>query len=371
MNTYYKYRNAVIHFLYTRVLKPILFLNDPENIHDSFLFVGTLLGKFSLTRWKTRMMFGYKNLMLNQNVLGITFANPVGLSAGFDKDGVLTDIIDSVGFGFAELGSVTAKPYEGNPRPRLWRLPKSKSLGVWYGLKNKSAGVLVKKLYGKKRRLPLGVSVAFTNCKENLDIDMAIADYVAGFGVVFGIADYITVNISCPNTSGGQPFVILENYDKLMTHLDKIETKKPIFVKISPDMSKEAIDEFLRISREHKVDGIICSNLTKRFEQKDVLDPIPPHGGLSGKMVFPKAMDLLSYMYKKEPTKFVYVFCGGIFSADDAYMAIRNGATLIQMITGMIFEGPQLISEINRGLSEKLSRDGFKNVSEAIGVDNV
>ncbi len=367
---YYKYRNAIIHFFYVWFLKPILFLFDPEDIHDLFLKAGSFLGKFRLTRWKTQLLFGYAHQKLEQNVFGINFKNPIGLSAGFDKDINITDIIASVGFGFEEVGSVTAKPYLGNPRPRLWRLPKSKSLGVWFGLKNSGAEALSKKLSQKTHRLPIGVNVAFTNCKENLDISNAVDDYVSGFKIMEKCADYLTVNLSCPNTSGGMPFLVPENYDKLMIEIDKIKTDKPIFVKINPDMSYTEIDKFLEISLRHRVDGIICSNLTKKMDQVDRRDVIPPHGGLSGKLVFPKALDLLSYMYKKVGNKFVFVFVGGIFSADDAYKVIRQGATLIELITGMIFEGPQLISEINRGLVERMNRDGFNDISEVVGVDN-
>jgi dihydroorotate dehydrogenase len=370
MNTYYKYRNAIIHFLYTRVLKPILFLFDPENIHDFFLASGHFFGKFSVTRWKIGMLFGYKHPTLEQTVCGVRFTNPVGLSAGFDKDGDLVSIIDRVGFGFAEIGSITAQPYVGNPRPRLWRLPRSRSLGVWYGLKNKGADALARLLGSVPHPIPLGVSVAFTNCATNADIPTAIEDYAYGFSAVSTVADYITINISCPNTLGGIPFIDLQNYDALMTRIDTLPRNKPVFVKISPDMSKDEIDQFLTITKKHNVQGIICSNLTKKFTQSEILDPLPPRGGLSGKVVFPKAMDLLIYMYKKEPTAFVYVFCGGVFSADDAYRAIRQGATLIQMITGMIFEGPEIISEINRGLAERLQRDGFASIPDAIGADN-
>ncbi|MCX6701673.1 MAG: quinone-dependent dihydroorotate dehydrogenase [Candidatus Zambryskibacteria bacterium] len=370
MNCYYKCRNSIIHFFYTRLLKPILFLFDPEDIHNLFLKVGSFLGRFGLTRWKTKILFGYKNPKLSQKVLGINFENPIGLSAGFDKDIVLTNIISSVGFGFEEVGSVTAKAYEGNPRPRLWRLPKTKSLGVWFGLKTKGAKVLSKELSQKIRRLPIGVNIAFTNCKENLDISSAIPDYVSGFMMMEKYADYLTINLSCPNTSGGMPFLVPENYEKLMIEIDKIPTRKPIFVKISPDMSHEDIDMFLEISAKHRMHGIICSNLTKKFDISKIKDPIPPHGGLSGKLVFPKALDLLSYMYKKVGNKYIFIFCGGIFSANDAYKVIRQGATLMELITGMIFEGPQVISEINRGLVERLTRDGFKNISEAIGIDN-
>jgi dihydroorotate dehydrogenase len=370
MDYYYFVRNSVIHFFYTKLLKPIFFLRDPEDVHDFFLAAGAFFGRHALTRWKIGLLFGYKNTALGQDIRGIHFNNPVGLAAGFDKDGVLTQIIGEVGFGFAEVGSVTARLYEGNPRPRLWRLPKSRSLGVWYGLKNNGAKALAEKLKKLPRKLPLGISVAFTNCKENNDIDLAIADYVSGFKEIGSVADYLTINISCPNTQGGIPFIQPENYDKLMTAIDLVQTPKPVFVKISPDMSHADIDAFLEISARHCVHGIICSNLVKKYTQDDANDPIPPHGGLSGKIVFPKAIDLLSYMYKKAGDKFVFIFCGGVFSADDAYHAIRQGASLVQLITGMIFEGPQLISEINRGLAERLSCDGFKNISEVVGIDN-
>ena len=160
MNIFYKIRNIIISFVYTRLLKPILFFFDPEFIHDLFVFKGSILGKFAITRYLTRVLFGYKNSRLSQNILGINFANPVGLSAGFDKNIELTDIIDSVGFGFIEVGSVTAKPYGGNPRPRLARIGKLKSLWVWYGLKNLGAVVLSKKLSTKTHRLPIGVNIA-------------------------------------------------------------------------------------------------------------------------------------------------------------------------------------------------------------------
>src|SRR3989344_6109614 len=164
-------RNYIIEKKYKLILKPIFFKFDPEATHDFATAVGRLLGKFYITQKITSWLFDYKNSTLEQKVLGINFKNPIGLSAGFDKDMQLTDIISYVGFGFEEVGSVTAKPYAGNPRPRLWRLPKTKSLGVWYGLKNKGVEILTKKLGKKIHHLPIGVNIAFTNCKENLNID--------------------------------------------------------------------------------------------------------------------------------------------------------------------------------------------------------
>jgi dihydroorotate dehydrogenase len=367
---YYKCRNFIIHFFYTKLIKPVLFLFDPEDIHDLFLKIGSILGKFSLTRWKIKILFDYKNARLSQSILGINFENPIGLAAGFDKDIVLTNIVSSVGFGFEEVGSVTAKASEGNPRPRLWRLPKTKSLGVWYGLKNKGAEILSKKLSQKIHRLPIGINIAFTNSKENSDTSSAVSDYVSGFKMMENYADYLTINLSCPNTHNGMPFLIPENYEKLLTEIDKILTNKPIFLKISPDMNHEDVDVFLEICGRHRIHGIVCTNVTKKYDLSQIKDPLPPHGGLSGKLVFPKALDLLSYMYKKVGNKYVFIFCGGIFSADDAYKAIRQGATLIELITGMIFEGPQLISEINRGLVERMNSDGFGNICEIVGIEN-
>jgi len=376
-NIIFSTRNAVFGFFYKYFLKPFLFLFDPEDIHDLFLNVGKSLGKFSLLRWKTRVWFGFSNKSLEQNVAGIHFQNPVGLAAGFDKNAELLQILLSVGFGFAEVGSVTGEPCEGNPRPRLWRLKKSRGLVVYYGLKNNGCEEIsarlrkiIGKISGKKFQIPFGVSVAMTNRPENTDTDTAIADYAKSFGAFVDIADYITVNISCPNTSGGMPFLEPENLDKLFSRLDTIQTTKPIFVKMSPDKSFAEVDAILEILKKHRVSGIICSNLTKKPQNPLVFDKnVPKVGGISGKPVQKLSDDLLAHIYKKEGKRFVLIGCGGIFSAEDAYKKIRAGASLVELITGMIFEGPQLISEINLGLTKLLHRDGFKNISEAVGAD--
>src|ERR1035437_7222065 len=242
-------RNAVIGFLYKYVLKPILFLFDPEDVHDLFLTIGKFLGRHSLMLWKTRVWLGFADKSLEQNVAGIHFKNPIGLAAGFDKNAELLDILPSVGFGFAEVGSITGFPCAGNPKPRLWRLPKSRGLVVYYGLKNNGCEEISARLRGQiKDNIgrwtnrqqaevanghaesdgnvwsgTLGVSVAMTNRPENLDADIAIADYAKAFGAFADIADYITVNISCPNAQGGMPFLEPENLDALFSKLDTIQ----------------------------------------------------------------------------------------------------------------------------------------------------
>jgi dihydroorotate dehydrogenase len=398
-NTIVTIRNAVFGFLYKYFLKPFLFLMDPEDVHDWFLGCGKFLGRHSLLRWKIRVWLDFSDKSLGQNIAGIKFKNPVGLAAGFDKNAEILPILPSVGFGFAEVGSVTGLPCAGNPRPRLWRLKKSRGLVVYYGLKNNGceeiSARLRKEIIGNvgKFEMPFGVSVAMTNRPENMDIETAISDYEKAFKVFLNVGDYITVNISCPNTSGGMPFLEPINLEKLLERLDNIwsnersqevangraqhednvgtgTTNKPIFVKMSPDKSFAEVDAILEILKKHRVHGIICSNLTKKPQNPLIFDKnLPNVGGISGKPVQSLADDLLSYIYKKEGRRFILIGCGGVFSAEDAYKKIRKGATLVELITGMIFEGPQLISEINLGLVKLLHRDGFSNISEAIGAD--
>lgn len=363
-------RNWILKICYRYILKPIFFINDPERVHDFMVRIGSFLGKYSILRLLTSLSFNYRNSILNQNILGINFENPIGLAAGFDKDAVLTEIMPSVGFGFIEVGSITGSYCEGNPKPRLWRLPKSESLVVYYGLKNKGAEYISNFLKNKKFEIPIGTSVAMTNCKENLDLKNAIEDYKKAFTAFIDIGHYFTINISCPNAEGGQPFSVPENLEKLLVEIDKINTKKPIFIKLSPDMSLDDLNKILDIADKHRIDGIISTNLTKKRDNpKIVEDILPPVGGISGRAVQDKSDDFISYIYRRYPKRFVLIGCGGVFSAEDAYKKIRMGASLVQMITGLIYEGPQNVSQINKDLVNLLKRDRFKNINEAIGID--
>jgi len=355
-------------------------MRDPEKVHDNFIKFGAFLGKFWITKLKISILFNYSSIALEQEILGIKFKNPVGLAAGFDKNAEMTEIMPDVGFGFTEVGSITGKASVGNAKPRLWRLKKSEGLVVYYGLKNLGAEFLANKLSkilslkkSKKFDIPVGISVAATNCKENIDTDAAILDFAAAFKAFAEIGDYITVNVSCPNADGGQTFLDPVKFDKLFNSLDKIKTKKPIFIKLSPDLNFQTVDQILDIAGRHRIDGIICTNLTKKHDNTKITEAernLWEKGGVSGKPVQDLSDDLLQYVHEKVGNKFVLVGCGGIFTADDAYRKIRLGASLVQMMTGMIFEGPQVISEINRGLVKLLKKDGFKNIREAVGVDN-
>ncbi len=365
-------RNSIIRACYRWIMKPFFFRHDAEMVHDRVTFIGAKLGEYTVAQWATKVFFGYSNKKLEQKVLGISFANPVGLAAGFDKEGQLTDIIPSVGFGFEEIGSVTGYPCAGNPKPRLWRLKKSKSLVVYYGLKNRGCEIIAAHLKTKTFKNRIGTSVAMTNWAKNNDIAVAIEDYAKAFKAFAFIGDYFTINISCPNTQGGQPFLDPASLDHLLDALEKINTNKAVFIKLSPDMTVSAVDAILDIAEKHRVHGIICANLTKKRNADKIADKnVPKVGGLSGKPVSGMSDSLIAHIYRRYKDRFAIVGVGGIFSAEDAYRKMRLGASLVQLITGMIFEGPQIVSEVNRGLVKLLKRDGFANISEAVGVDAV
>ena len=365
------YRNKVNHSLYKHLLKPVLFQHDPEYVHDKMTEFGEFLGNSTLGQKLTKTFFDYENSALRQKIFGIHFSNPIGLSAGFDKDAKLTGILPHIGFGFAEAGSITGSGCAGNPKPRLWRLPHSQSLSVYYGLKNDGSKAIAKRLSRKHFAIPIGMNIAMTNCNDNLNIKNAVMDYAQAFRTLEPIGNYLTINISCPNTTGGQPFINDYNLDYLLDILDEIPSKKPIFLKLSPDLDEEGIDKILEVAKAHRVSGIICTNLTKkRFNFSNLEKKIPIRGGLSGKPLSKLSDKMISYIYKKEGKRFILIGSGGIFNAEDAYRKIRLGASLLQLITGMIYEGPQVISEINQGLVKLLKRDGFANISEAVGIDN-
>ncbi len=364
-----EFTSKIFKFLYVSLVKRILFLIDAETVHNIVIRIGVFLGKFKLTRRTIKFCFSYNHPSLKQNIFGLEFNNPIGLGAGFDKNGYLIEILPSVGFGFMEVGSVTGEMCKGNSRPRLWRLPKDNSLCVHYGLANKGCEILKKRLEGKKYFIPLGINIAKTNDPGTDSIEAGIKDYLKVYNSQKDIGDYFTINISCPNTSGGEPFLEPENLDKLLLQIEKIRNKKPIFIKLSPDLSEIQVDNLLEVISKYRIEGLICSNLTKarnNVKQKQV----PEKGGLSGKVVEEASNKLLKHLYQKIQGKYVLIGLGGVFDAEDAYKKIKLGANLVQIVTGMIYQGPQTIGEINRGLVKLLKKDGFVNVSEAIGTDN-
>ena len=371
LDIFHEMKTSLIALLYQNLAKPLFFLFDPEFIHDSISSSGKFLGKSELGRNFTRSLFHFSHPSLKQKVAGVTFNNPVGLSAGFDKDANLMQILPNVGFGFMEVGTVTHNPYEGNSKPRLYRLKKSKGLVVYYGLKNLGVEKIVEKLKKSPRNFPIILSVGKTNCAETSTDKAGVNDYkdCLSYADAHNAGDIYDINISCPNTFGGEPFTTAEKLDVLLKKLRTVKTKKPMFIKMPINVPWEEFKKMLDVAVKYRITGVIIGNLNKDHKDKNVFDEIPRHvkGGISGRPTWRLSNELISKTYQEYGDKLIIIGVGGIFSAEDAYEKIKRGATLVQLITGMIFQGPQLIGEINRGIADKLQRDGYKNVSEAVG----
>ena len=375
-------RNLILRILF-RVLRPMIFLMDPEQAHYSMKRVGVFLGSNPITKAFTSLLFDYGHKSLNIEVDGIKYRNPIGLSAGFDKDGELTKIYPNLGFGLAELGSITGEICPGNPGKRLFRMIKSKSIVVWYGLNNMGAEKLSSRLAGQKfGRLRVGINAALSNMSSEFDLDSSIADYLKTMTLFKDIGDYYTVNISCPNTQEGEPFVDKDKLDALLTaintHIRPI-TAKPIYVKLAADMSVEEIDTIVDACVEHKMEGVVCTNLAKpkyntehRPEEYPTTKGLLPagKGAMSGLPLQRISTNVVRHVYRRTRGKLTIIGVGGIFNARDAYEKITSGASLCHMITTMIFDGPQNITEINRGLVKLLKADGFNSIAEAVGSRN-
>lgn len=382
------FRNLITNIFYRYGIKPLLFHQDPEDTHQRMTFFGKFLGSTVLGRMVLRFLFDYHNSMLEQNICGIHFRNPLGLAAGFDKDAQLVDALPCIGFAYEEAGSITGLPCAGNPRPRLWRLPHSQSLIVYYGLKSKGCEVISAKLQNKLKKngkliSPLGISVAKTNCKETVSTAAGIEDYSHALKafVEKGIGDYYTINISCPNSYGGEPFTDPRRLEKLLKKVQTLRITQPIFLKLAADLDKKTLDAIFLLGVQYNIQGFICTNLSKdrnnlalaSGDRKFVQEL--NKGGMSGKPVRKASTEMIRYLYKKiqqhqRGEEMILIGCGGIFTSEDAYEKITAGASLLQLITGMIYYGPSVLSEINQGLVKLMKRDGFSNIREAVGSRN-
>ncbi len=366
----------IVSFIYRYVLKNIFFKIDPEVIHTLMTRNGESLGKFFITRKIISLIFNYQNKSLSQTIAGIKYINPVGLSAGFDYEARLTGILPSLGFGFETVGTITNGAYGGNPRPMLARLPKSRSLMVNKGFKNDGADEIIKRLEKNKFKFPVGISIGRTN-RSTMTQSQSVTDITQAFKKCEQSScnhTYYELNISCPNLFGTVNFYSSKNLNQLLTAIDKINISKPVFVKMPIEKNDKEVLQMLNIIAKHPtISGVIFGNLQKN-RQDPSLDPEEvkqfPIGNFSGKPTYNRSNQLIKLAYKKYKNRFIIIGCGGIFSAEDAYTKITLGASIVQLITGMIYNGPQLITEINIGLTDLLEKDGFKNISQAIGSKN-
>lgn len=363
---------------YTKVVKPILFKFDPETIHNLFTSTGRFMGGSSIIRRILHKTLRYDSQFLEQEVAGISFKNPVGLAAGFDYNGNLTQVLESVGFGFESVGTVTYSYYEGNKKPRLVRLPKSQSILVNKGFKSDGIkAVLNRNMPRWSKTFNVGVSIGATNSKECSTPLAQIEDIIRSFEYIstheiLKRLSYLELNISCPNVLGSGSLATPEYLKMVLGKIRKIGINKPLFVKFQLEIEWEKAKELIQIMIDHNVDAVILSNLLKNREAESIANEDKEFvkdlkGNFSGKPTYELSNQLIEKAYREFGDKIKIIGLGGIFSAQDAYEKIKRGASLVQLITGMIYEGPQLIGEINRGLEELARKDGFKNIQEAVG----
>ena len=382
MNFIVRLRNLTLWMLF-RAARPFIFLMEPENAHSAFKRVGLFLGSNPITRGFSSLMWDYNHKSLNIEVDGIKYRNPVGLSAGFDKDGELTKIYPSMGFGLAELGSFTGEVCPGNPGRRLFRMVKSRAIVVWYGLNNqgseKIASRLAKVNFG---RLRVGINAAKSNVTPEFELQESIRDYLKTMTLFKDVGDYFTINISCPNTQDGEPFVDEHNLDALLgavtQHIRPI-TDKPIYVKLAADISIAEINIIVDGCVKHNMEGFVLTNLAKPSHNSEHLPEEYPtakgllpagKGAMSGLPLQRISTDVIRHVYRRTRGTKTLIGVGGIFTAKDAYEKITSGASLLHMITTMIFDGPQNLSEINRGLVQLMKKDGFTSLEQAVGSRN-
>lgn len=364
---------------YQKVLKPLLFQFDAELVHDLMTNGGELLGDFPLTRQATRKLFAYEHEALHQTIDDTLFKNPIGLSAGFDYNARLTSILPSVGFCFASVGTVTRNPYAGNPKPRLGRLPQSKSLLVNKGFKSLGIErVLADHVKLVDAGFQVGISIGATNSPQTATTETQIADIVSSFAYLQNHKRaldfaYYELNISCPNVRGSGNLASPKALTTVLSELKSLKLKKPLWVKFPIEQSWSESKPLLEIMIDHGVQAVVIGNLAKSRSnsalQLDELKTIEhAKGNFSGKPTWELSNALIQQTYKTFGNDIKIVGVGGVFSAADAYHKIKLGATLVQLITGMIFMGPQLIGQINQGIVELLHHEGFENVHEAIGT---
>ena len=340
-----------------RIVRFFLFLFNPEFIHHITFKIIKIGGMIPGKMWSWRLIFRVKDTSLEREVFGLKFDNPVGLAAGFDKDAKLFDELASFGFGFIEIGTVTPLPQDGNPKPRLFRLKDDSGLINRMGFNNQGIEAVVARLRRKKSDIIIGGNIGKNKVTPN---EEAANDYAICFEKLFPYVDYFAVNVSSPNTPGLRDLQEKAPLTALLNSLQELNNKKdirkPILLKIAPDLTNEQLDDIITIVADTKIDGVIATNTTIDRSglktDKNKVDAIG-NGGLSGKPVGLRSTEVIKYLADKSNRAFPIIGVGGIHSAEDALEKLDAGATLLQVYTGFIYEGPSLVKRINKAILKR------------------
>jgi dihydroorotate dehydrogenase len=337
-----------------KIIRSILFLFDPEKVHYFTMNSLNLLLKIPGFKQIWNNYYSIENKLLETEVFGLKFKNPVGLAAGFDKNASMYNDLASCGFGFIEIGTITPKAQDGNPKPRLFRLKADNGIINRMGFNNEGVDAAIENLKKRKTNLLIGGNIGKNKITEN---ENATNDYVITFEALFPYVDYFVVNVSSPNTPNLRALQEKEPLKKLLSTLMELnqlkEVKKPILLKIAPDLTNEQLDDIIEIVNETSIDGIIATNTTisreKLYASHKLIHEIGA-GGLSGKPLKNRSTEVIRYLAKKSNHSFPIIGVGGIHSAEDALEKLDAGATLIQLYTGFIYEGPALVKKINQAI---------------------
>lgn len=360
--------------LYRSLLRPLLFRLPPETAHE------LALNSLSLSPKLTKTLVGdrFKRSPFGKlRRFGLTFSNPVGLAAGFDKNGIALESLAALGFGFIEAGTVTYQPQPGNKRPRLFRLPLDKALINRAGFNNDGAAAFAGRVKRTKLDCVLGVSIGKSKA---VALEDAVADYLKSFDAVYPVADYVAVNVSSPNTPRLRELQQSQQLEALLRTLQERNQRLaeqpdgrgtvPLLVKLSPDLDRDQLESIVAVARRNKVAGLIATNTTTgRAPLKTPRQEVEAcgEGGLSGVPLRRRSTEVIATLYNMTDGSLPLIGVGGIFTAEDAWEMISAGASLLQIYTGFIYEGPAIASRINDGLRRIISSKGFVSLDEAVG----
>lgn len=340
--------------MYKKIIRPIFFRINPETIHELLIVGMKILRYLPFGKKITASVLQVKDEALEREVMGLKFPNPIGMAAGFDKNAEVYDVLNSMGFGFVEIGTVTPKGQPGNSKPRLFRLPKDKALINRMGFNNKGVEEVIKRLRHKNPKLIVGGNIGKNTATPN---EKSAEDYLSVFRMLYDYVDYFVVNVSCPNvvnlTSLQNKCSTMEIINSLIEFRRGQTVYRPILLKISPDLTDKQVDDMIDVVRESRIDGIVATNTTTHrdnlFSSVKKINKAG-RGGLSGGPLTNRSIEMVRYINKKTDGKMVIIGVGGIMTTEDALAMLEAGADLIQLYTGYIYEGPFFPKRICREL---------------------
>jgi dihydroorotate dehydrogenase (fumarate)/dihydroorotate dehydrogenase len=362
--------------LYSTLLRPLLFRLDAETVHRAAMSFGAAAG---FAGGALRSLTAVDDARLATTVAGLAFPSPVGLAAGFDKNGEAVDALAGLGFGFIEIGSVSAFASAGNPRPRLFRLPDDRAIAVAYGVPNDGADIVAARLARTRLPVPLGINIVKTNFGPGAppeSDDAIVAEYMQAARILAPRADYLMFNLSCPNTVDGRDFFADRGrLEAWLAALADTPLPCPVFLKVSPLGGIAAIEQLLEAAAPHDCIRGFMFNLPSAKPEgamrtpRSVWQATP--GAVSGPPAAPLLDECLCECYRRMDRKRYVLFAsGGVSSGADAYAKIRMGASLVALYTALIYDGPLAVRRVTRELAALLARDGFRSVADAVGADN-